>query len=143
MAGTVTLTGGLGGMGGAQPLAVTMNGGVALCIEVDPARIERRLDTRYLDRATVDLDTALRWADTAKAAREAASIGVLGNCAEVLPELLRRDWQPDVVTDQTSAHDPLGGYVPAGLTLEAAADLRDRDPGGLRAARERLDERAR
>ena len=110
--GTVTLTGGLGGMGGAQPLAVTMNGGVALCIEVDPARIERRIKTRYLDRETDDLDDALAWAEEAKASGEAVSIGLLGNCAEVEPELLRRGWQPDIVTDQTSAHDPLGGYVP-------------------------------
>ncbi len=124
LAGTVTLTGGLGGMGGAQPLAVTMNDGVALCVEIDPARIERRVKTRYLDRETDDLDTALRWADEAKAAREGVSIALLGNCAEVLPELVRRGWQPDVVTDQTSAHDPLGGYVPAGVTLEDAAALR-------------------
>jgi len=124
LAGTITLTGGLGGMGGAQPLAVTMNDGVALCVEIDPARIERRVKTRYLDRETDDLDTALRWADEAKAAREGVSIALLGNCAEVLPELVRRGWQPDVVTDQTSAHDPLGGYVPAGVTLEDAAALR-------------------
>ena len=128
LAGTVTLTGGLGGMGGAQPLAITMNDGVALCVEVDPSRIERRIDTRYLDRETEDLDTALGWADDAKASRDALSIGILGNCAEVLPELLRRGWQPDVVTDQTSAHDPLGGYVPEGLTLEAAGELRVDDP---------------
>jgi urocanate hydratase len=128
LAGTVTLTGGLGGMGGAQPLAVTMNDGVALCVEVDPARIERRVKTRYLDRETEDLDTALRWADEARAAREATSIGLLGNCAEVLPALRARGWQPDVVTDQTSAHDPLGGYVPAGLTLDEAAALRVRHP---------------
>ena len=126
--GTVTLTGGLGGMGGAQPLAVTMNGGVALCIEVDPARIERRVKTRYLDRETEDLDTALAWVDEARSGGEAVSIGLLGNCAEVEPELLRRGWRPDIVTDQTSAHDPLGGYVPAGLTLEDAAALRVADP---------------
>ena len=128
LAGTVTLTGGLGGMGGAQPLAVTMNEGAALCVEVDPVRIARRIETRYLDRATEDLETALRWTDEAKAAREGASIGLLGNCAEVLPELTRRGWQPDVVTDQTSAHDPLGGYVPSDLSLEAAEELRERDP---------------
>jgi urocanate hydratase len=128
LAGTVTLTGGLGGMGGAQPLAITMNGGVALCVEADPVRIERRIKTRYLDRETDSLDEALAWTDEARAAREAVSIGLLGNCAEVLPELARRGWQPDVVTDQTSAHDPLEGYVPAGLSLEAAAELRDRDP---------------
>ncbi len=128
LAGTVTLTGGLGGMGGAQPLAVTMNDGVALCIEVDPARIERRVKTRYLDRETDDLDTALAWVDEAKANGEPVSVGLRGNCAEVEPELLRRGWRPDIVTDQTSAHDPLGGYVPAGLSLEEAATLRTADP---------------
>ncbi|HZD16717.1 MAG TPA: urocanate hydratase [Actinomycetota bacterium] len=127
--GTITLTGGLGGMGGAQPLAVTMNGGVALCVEVDPARIERRIKTRYLDRETGDLDQALAWADEAKAAGEAVSIGLLGNCAETHPELLHRGFAPDLVTDQTSAHDPLGGYVPAGLSLAGAAGLRSADPG--------------
>jgi urocanate hydratase len=126
--GTITLTGGLGGMGGAQPLAVTMNGGVALCIDVDATRIERRIKTRYLDRETDDLETALAWADEARASGETVSIGLLGNCAEVEPELLRRGWRPDIVTDQTSAHDPLGGYVPAGLTLEEAASLRTSDP---------------
>ncbi len=128
LSGAATLTGGLGGMGGAQPLAVTMNGGVALCVEADPTRIERRIKTGYLDRETSSLDEALTWTDEARAAREAVSIGLLGNCAEVLPELLRRGWQPDVVTDQTSAHDPLGGYLPAGLSLDAATELRDRDP---------------
>ena len=128
LAGTVTLTGGLGGMGGAQPLAVTMNGGVALCIEVDPSRIERRIETRYLDRETDDLDEAVGWTEEARAAGEAVSIGLLGNCAETHPELLRRGFRPDVVTDQTSAHDPLGGYVPAGLSLEAATTLRTEDP---------------
>jgi urocanate hydratase len=128
LAGTVTLTGGLGGMGGAQPLAVTMNDGVALCVEVDPSRVERRIETGFLDRATDDLDTAVRWADEAKTSCDAVSIGLVGNCAVVLPELLDRGWQPDVVTDQTSAHDPLGGYVPAGLTLAEAAELRAGDP---------------
>ena len=127
--GTITLTGGLGGMGGAQPLAVTMNKGVALCVEVDPARIERRIKTRYLDRETDDPHRAVAWAEEAKAGGEAVSIGLLGNCAEVEPALLRRGFQPDIVTDQTSAHDPLGGYVPAGLTLEEAAKLRESDPG--------------
>jgi urocanate hydratase len=122
--GTVTLTGGLGGMGGAQPLAVTMNDGVALCVEVDPARIERRIKTRYLDRETDDLETAIAWADAAKTAGEAVSIGLVGNCADILPELVRRGWRPDIVTDQTSAHDPLGGYVPGGISLEDAAALR-------------------
>ena len=128
LAGTVTLTGGLGGMGGAQPLAVTMNGGVALCVEVDPARIERRIKTRYLDRETDDLDEALRWVDEARSAREAVSIGLVGNCAEVLPDLLALGFAPDLVTDQTSAHDPLGGYVPMGLSLDDAAKLREADP---------------
>ena len=128
LAGTVTLTGGLGGMGGAQPLAVTMNGGVALCVEIDPARIERRIKTRYLDRESDDLEEALRWVDEARSAREAVSIGLVGNCAEVLPELLARGFAPELVTDQTSAHDPLGGYVPAGLTLEEAGRLREDDP---------------
>jgi urocanate hydratase len=128
LAGTVTLTGGLGGMGGAQPLAVTMNDGVALCVEVDPSRIDRRIETGFLDRATDDLDTAVRWADEAKTSCDAVSIGLVGNCAVVLPELLDRGWQPDVVTDQTSAHDPLGGYVPAGLTLAEAAELRAGNP---------------
>jgi urocanate hydratase len=130
LAGTVTLTGGLGGMGGAQPLAVTMNGGVALCVEIDPARIERRIKTRYLDRESDDLDEALRWVDEARSGREAVSIGLVGNCAEVLPELLARGFEPDLVTDQTSAHDPLGGYVPAGLTPDEAARMREDDPAG-------------
>jgi urocanate hydratase len=126
--GTITLTGGLGGMGGAQPLAVTMNDGVALCVEVDPSRIERRIKTRYLDRETDDLDTAIGWAQEARIAGEATSIGLVGNCSEVLPELVRREFAPDVVTDQTSAHDPLGGYVPGGITLEEAERLRSDDP---------------
>ncbi|MEW6058750.1 MAG: urocanate hydratase, partial [Actinomycetota bacterium] len=108
----------------------TMNEGVALCVEVDPARIERRIRTRYLDRETEDLDQAVGWAEEAKATGEAVSIGLLGNCAEVEPALLRRGFRPDVVTDQTSAHDPLGGYIPAGLTLEEAASLRESDPDG-------------
>ena len=126
--GTITLTGGLGGMGGAQPLAVTMNEGVALCVEVDPSRIERRIKTRYLDRETDDLDEAVAWAEDARANGDAVSIGLLGNCADALPELLARGFAPEVVTDQTSAHDPLGGYVPAGLSLEEAAELRTSDP---------------
>jgi urocanate hydratase len=130
LAGTITLTGGLGGMGGAQPLAVTMNDGVVICVEVDPARIERRIKTRYLDRETDSVDEALRWAEDAKAAREPMSIGLLGNCAEVEPDLLARGFRPAIVTDQTSAHDPLGGYVPAGMSLEEAASLRGSDPQG-------------
>jgi urocanate hydratase len=128
LAGRVTLTAGLGGMGGAQPLAVTMNEGVALVVEVDPARIERRLKTRYLDRSTDDLDEALGWVEEARRNEEPVSIGLLGNAAETHPELLRRGFRPDVVTDQTSAHDPVDGYVPARLTLEEAAELRQRDP---------------
>ena len=126
--GTVTLTGGLGGMGGAQPLAVTMNDGVALCIEIDPARIERRIKTRYLDRETDSVEEALRWAEDARAGGEPLSIGLLGNCAEVEPALLDRGFRPDVVTDQTSAHDPLGGYVPAGVSTAEATRLRVDDP---------------
>ncbi len=125
--GRVVLTAGLGGMGGAQPLAVTMNGGVALCVEVDPERIERRVRTRYLDRQTDDLDEAVGWAEHARANGEALSVGILGNAAEVFPELLRRGFPADVVTDQTSAHDPLGGYVPEGLSPPEAEALR-REP---------------
>jgi urocanate hydratase len=131
--GTITLTGGLGGMGGAQPLAVTMNEGVALCVEVDPSRIERRIKTRYLDRETDDVDQAVAWAEAARESGEAVSIGLLGNCAEVLPELLARGFSPQLVTDQTSAHDPLGGYLPAGLSLEQAAELRASDPDDYQA----------
>ena len=126
--GRVVLTAGLGGMGGAQPLAVTMNGGVALVVEIDPLRIERRVKTRYLDRATEDLDEAMRWVEEARDSGEAASVGLRGNAAETHPEMLRRGFAPDVVTDQTSAHDPLEGYVPEGLTLEQAADLRRSEP---------------
>src|SRR5207302_1802995 len=118
------LTGGLGGMGGAQPLAATMHDGVCLAVEVDPARVQRRLDTRYVDRSTNSLDEGLRWCEEAKVQRRALSVGLVGNCAEVLAELARRGHVPDVVTDQTSAHDPLNGYIPAGLTLAAATALR-------------------
>jgi urocanate hydratase len=126
--GRIVLTSGLGGMGGAQPLAVTMNEGVALCVEVDAARIERRLQTRYLDKATAKLDEAIAWAEEARQSRSSTSIGVVGNAAEVYAELLRRGFEPDVVTDQTSAHDPLRGYIPAPLSVEEAAELRARDP---------------
>ncbi|WP_199170451.1 urocanate hydratase [Geobacillus sp. WSUCF-018B] len=128
LAGTITLTAGLGGMGGAQPLAVTMNGGVCLAIEVDPARIQRRLDTKYLDTMTDSLDAALAMARRAKEEKKALSIGLVGNAAEVLPRLVDMGFVPDVLTDQTSAHDPLNGYIPAGLTLDEAAELRARDP---------------
>ena len=126
--GRIVLTSGLGGMGGAQPLAVTMNGGVALCIDVDQTRIDRRLDKRYLDEATTDVDEAVRRAEEARDAGEAVSIGLLGNAAEVLPALLERGFAPDVVTDQTSAHDLLDGYVPAGMPFEEALKLRKEDP---------------
>jgi urocanate hydratase len=134
--GRLVLTAGLGGMGGAQPLAITMNGGVALCVEVDPARIRRRLDTGYLDEAADDLDAALARAAAAQAAGEAVSIGLLGNAAEVYPDLLARDVVPDVVTDQTAAHDPLTGYIPGDYPLAEAAALRQADPERyVRAAR--------
>ncbi|HUG94986.1 MAG TPA: urocanate hydratase [Pleomorphomonadaceae bacterium] len=126
--GTVTLTAGLGGMGGAQPLAVTMNEGAVLAVEVDPARAERRKEAGYVDDLTADLDEAIRKVDAWRAAGEARSIGLIANAAEVEPELVRRGWRPDVVTDQTSAHDPLGGYVPVGIGLTEALALRDRDP---------------
>ncbi len=126
--GTWTLTGGMGGMGGAQPLAVTMNEGAVLCVEVEAWRIQRRIDTRYCDRMTDDLDEALRWVLEARDAGEALSVGLVGNCAEVLPELVRRGVTPDVVTDQTSAHDALQGYVPDGVTTAEAAALRESDP---------------
>ena len=126
--GRIVLTSGLGGMGGAQPLAITMNEGIALCIEVDEHRMQRRLETRYLDRATHSLDEAVSWANEARQQRKSVSIGVLGNAAEMYPELLRRGFRPDVVTDQTSAHDPLNGYIPATISVDEAADLRRRDP---------------
>ncbi|MDR9450316.1 MAG: urocanate hydratase [Acidimicrobiia bacterium] len=127
LAGTITLTGGLGGMGGAQPLAVTMNGGVALVVEVDPTRIRRRLETGYLDIEAASLDQAVDLAIEAKRERRALSIGVHGNAADVFPELLRRDVEIDIVTDQTSAHDPLNGYVPQGYDVEQAAEMRVKD----------------
>jgi urocanate hydratase len=126
--GRLVVTGGLGGMGGAQPLAATMNDAVILCIEADPSRIRRRIETRYLDRETGSLDEALRWCDEARRAGKALSVGLAGNCAVVLPELARRGVVPDVLTDQTSAHDPLGGYLPAGLDVAEAAELREQDP---------------
>ncbi len=125
--GKILLTGGLGGMGGAQPLAVTMNGGVALVVEVDPSRAQRRLDSRYVDRVVEDTDEAIRLCEAARDAGEALSVGLIGNCAEVLPDLVERGFQPDVVTDQTSAHDVLM-YVPLGLSVEQASALRKSDP---------------
>jgi urocanate hydratase len=128
LAGRLVLTAGLGGMGGAQPLAVTMNGGCALCVEVDLRRIERRIETGYLDERAADLDDALRRLDAARAEGKPLSIGLLGNAAEVVPEIVRRGVEVDVVTDQTSAHDPLNGYIPAGLTVEQAEALRGSAP---------------
>jgi urocanate hydratase len=128
LAGRLVVTAGLGGMGGAQPLAVTMCDGVALCVEADLRRIERRLQTGYLDERTADLDDALRRVEAARTERRDLSVGLLGNAAEVLPELVRRGVAVDVVTDQTSAHDPLHGYIPAGLTIEQADVLRAADP---------------
>jgi len=126
--GRFVLTAGLGGMGGAQPLAATMNEGVILCVEVDRHRIERRLETRYLDAMSESLDDALARAREAKDAGRALSIGLLGNAADVLPEIVRRGVVPDLVTDQTSAHDPLNGYVPNRMSYEAALALRKSDP---------------
>ncbi|MFN8150591.1 MAG: urocanate hydratase [Solirubrobacterales bacterium] len=128
LAGTITLTAGLGGMGGAQPLAVTMNDGVALCVEIDPERIERRLETRYLDEVADDLDDAINRCHYYKAQKRAVSVGLVGNAAEILPELLDRGFDADIVTDQTSAHDPLVGYIPSGLSLTDADALRESDP---------------
>jgi urocanate hydratase len=139
LAGTLTLTAGLGGMGGAQPLAITMNGGVALCVEVDPDRIERRLETGYLDESYTELDRAVERALAAKQNREAVSIGLLGNAADLFPLLLERGLEADIVTDQTSAHDPLYGYVPAGYSLDEAERLRGDDPDTyIKAARDSM-----
>ncbi|MBI4668788.1 MAG: urocanate hydratase [Elusimicrobia bacterium] len=129
-AGRWALTGGLGGMGGAQPLALTMNGGCLLAVEVDAARIKRRLETGYLDEMETSLDRALDRIQKAVVKKEALSVGLLGNTAEVLPEIVRRGLIPDAVTDQTSAHDPLNGYIPAGLSIAEAARLRATDPQG-------------
>jgi urocanate hydratase len=128
------LTAGLGGMGGAQPLAATMAGASMLAVECDPAQIERRLQTRYLDRRAESLDEALAIIDAAVAKREAVSVGLLGNAAEIFPELVRRGVRPDLVTDQTSAHDPRNGYLPAGWTLERAERARRENPTEIEAA---------
>ncbi|MEU1296735.1 urocanate hydratase [Streptomyces sp. NPDC005840] len=130
LAGTITLTAGLGGMGGAQPLAVTMNDGVAICIDVDPRAIERRIEHRYLDVRADSLDHALRLAVEARDARRPLSIGLLGNAAELLPRLLAMDAPIDIVTDQTSAHDPLA-YLPVGIAFEDMADAAAKDPAGF------------
>lgn len=126
--GSITVTAGLGGMGGAQPLAVTMNGGVCIAIEIDETRIDRRIETRYTDVKAYSLDEAIRLAEEAKREGKALSIGLLGNASELLPEMIARNFIPDVLTDQTSAHDPLNGYVPSGMSLEEAAALRSSNP---------------
>jgi urocanate hydratase len=128
LTGRFIVSGGMGGMGGAQPLAATLNGAVFLGIEVDPARIKRRVRTGYCDRIAMGLDEALDICEDARAQKRAVSVGLVGNCAEILPEIVRRGVSVDAVTDQTSAHDPLNGYVPVGLTLDEAAELRGRDP---------------
>lgn len=126
--GTITVTAGLGGMGGAQPLAVTMAGGVCIGIEVDETRIDRRIETRYTDVKTHSLDEAIRLAEEAKKEGKALSIGLLGNATDILPEMIARNFIPDVLTDQTSAHDPLNGYIPSKMSLEDAAVLRANHP---------------
>ena len=126
--GRLIVTAGLGGMGGAQPLAATMNGSVCLAVEVDPRRIDRRIASGYLDKKAESLDHALEWASAAQAKKQALSIGLMGNAAEVLPALVERKVVPDLLTDQTSAHDPLNGYVPSGLTVFQAAELRKKEP---------------
>ncbi|MGM0838996.1 MAG: urocanate hydratase [Bacillota bacterium] len=124
LSGTITVTAGLGGMGGAQPLAVTMNGGVCIAIEVDEHRIDRRIETRYCDVKMTNLDEAIKKAEEYKAAGKPLSIGLLGNAAEILPQLVSKGFTPDLLTDQTSAHDPLNGYIPVGMTLTEASSLR-------------------
>ncbi|MGP8205289.1 MAG: urocanate hydratase [Acidimicrobiales bacterium] len=129
LAGTLTITCGAGGMGGAQPLAVTMNGGAMICADVDPSRVERRLQGNYLDTLAHNLDEALALAEAARYEGRPLSVGLIGNGAELLPEIVRRNVRVDIVTDQTSAHDPLS-YVPAGMSLSEASELRQRDPVG-------------
>ena len=126
--GKFVLTGGLGGMGGAQPLAATMNGAVFLGVDVDPARIEKRLKSGYCDKIAWSLDEALKLIDQARKDRKSISVGLVGNCADVLPEIVKRGIVPDVLTDQTSAHDALNGYVPHGMSLEDALALRRKNP---------------
>lgn len=129
--GTITLTAGLGGMGGAQPLAVTMNGGVVIAIEVEKWRIERRIETRYCDVMAETLEEAITMAEAAKREGKPLSIGLLGNAAEILPAMLEQGFLPDIVTDQTSAHDPLNGYLPRGMTVEEGNKMRKEDPERL------------
>ena len=128
LAGKLVVTGGMGGMGGAQPLAVTLNGGILLAVDVDRSRIQRRVDNRYCDTLTDDLDEALSWCEAARHEKRPLSVGLVGNCADVLPEILRRGVHVDVVTDQTSAHDPLNGYIPHMDTLPESARRKRRDP---------------
>jgi urocanate hydratase len=130
LSGRFVLSGGLGGMGGAQPLAASMAGAVFLGVEIDPTRVQRRLETRYLDEVAPDLDSALALVEKYKREKKARSIALVGNAADVYAELVRRGVTPDLVTDQTSAHDPLVGYIPQGLSLQDAAHLRERDPNG-------------
>lgn len=132
LAGKLVVSGGMGGMGGAQPLAATMNGGAFLGVDVDPERIKRRVKTGYCDVMVSDLDEALRVLKNAVRKREPTSVGLVGNCADIIPELARRGVVPDLLTDQTSAHDPLGGYVPRGIATEQAAELRRRNPDEYR-----------
>ncbi len=126
--GRLVVTGGMGGMGGAQPLSVTLNGGVVLAVDVDRSRIQRRVEKRYCDRISEDLDEALALCEGARCEGRALSVGLVGNCGDILPEIVHRGVEVDVVTDQTSAHDPLNGYIPQGLTLSEAEQLRQRDP---------------
>ena len=142
LAGRTILTAGLGGMGGAQPLAGTMAGAAILCVEVDPSRIERRLETRYLDEVADSLDDALARIRAAASERRALSVGLLGNAAEVVPELARRGEHFDLVTDQTAAHDPLTGYIPARLSSRKLRRCARSDPDGVPRACARVDRRA-
>ena len=128
LAGTVTLTAGLGGMGGAQPLAITMNHGVAICVDVDETRVDKRIDTKYCDVKTADLDEALKLAEEAKERGEGLSIGLVGNAVDIHQAILEKGFEIDIITDQTSAHDPLNGYVPQGYSVEEAKVLREKDP---------------
>src|SRR5437016_10222326 len=128
LAGKLIVSGGMGGMGGAQPLAATMNGALFLGIEVDPSRIEKRLKSGYCNKIATSLDEALELIEHARKDRQSISVGLVGNCADVLPEVVKRDVVPDVLTDQTSAHDALNGYVPRGMSLEEAIALRAKNP---------------
>src|SRR5271156_5009299 len=132
LSGKLVVTGGMGGMGGAQPLAATMNGGAFLGIDVDPERIKRRVKSGYCDVMVNSLDEALRILKNAVRQGEATSVGLVGNCADLIPEMAKRGVVPDLLTDQTSAHDPIGGYIPQGMTLAAAMELRKSDPAEYR-----------